>query len=188
MDGWLWSKLPFTTPSWVIEFEFKVHGAPQALHGDGFAFWFTAQKESLGPVFGSQDLFTGLGVFFDTYANGHHPHSFPYVNAMIGDGKTHYDHGKDGKPNEVGGCPADFRDKSWPTKAKIKYVRNEMLQVQLNIRGDDTWEDCFIAYNVSLPGVGYLGFSAWTGDVHDNHDIIRIVSNGITNLLSELGL
>ncbi|RKO92648.1 legume-like lectin, partial [Blyttiomyces helicus] len=175
-DGWLWGRVPFTSSSWVVEFEFKVHGLGGSLYGDGFGFWYTADKETLGPVFGSKDEFTGLGVFFDTYSNGRHRHTFPYVNAMLGDGKTKYDHSNDGKTNEIGGCAADFRERDWPTKAKVKYIRDEMLQVQLNIKGDDVWEDCFIAYNISLPTLGYLGFSAWTGDVSDNHDIISVTT------------
>ncbi|KAJ3048499.1 hypothetical protein HK097_010484 [Rhizophlyctis rosea] len=100
---------------------------------------------------------------------------------MIGDGKTKYDHSNDGIPQQIGGCPSDFRGKEHATVAKVKYVQNQMLQIQLSVRGDDSWEDCFIAENVTLPTLGYLGFSAWTGDVHDNHDIIRVTTHGITN-------
>ncbi|KAJ3080191.1 hypothetical protein HK102_003235 [Quaeritorhiza haematococci] len=179
--GFLWGKVPFTSSSWLLELEFKVHGHGSTLFGDGFAFWYTTDKEVEGPVFGSKDEFTGLGVFFDTYSNGKHRHTFPYVNAMVGDGKTKYDHSQDGKPTEIGGCPADFRNKNYPTKARIKYIRNQVLQVQLNIRGNDEWSNCFTASNVTLPTMGYLGFTAFTGDVTDNHDIIKIVVNGIVN-------
>ncbi|KAJ3372771.1 hypothetical protein HDU91_002131 [Kappamyces sp. JEL0680] len=62
--------------SWAVEFGFSVNH-DGALSGDGFAFWVTPQKEVsgkgerpiLGPVFGNQDFFNGLGIFFDTYAN-----------------------------------------------------------------------------------------------------------------------
>ncbi|KNC99959.1 uncharacterized protein SPPG_05331 [Spizellomyces punctatus DAOM BR117] len=180
-SGWLWSKQPFTSSSWLVEFDFKVHGASSGLHGDGFAFWYTTDKEQGGPVYGSKDQFTGLGVFFDTYANGRHKFSFPYVNAMIGDGKTKYDHANDGVTNQIGGCSVDFRQKDVATKARIKYYKDDMVEVSLNYKGDDTWEQCFTKYNVSLPTHGYLGFSAFTGDVSDNHDIITITTKGITN-------
>ncbi|KAJ3174816.1 hypothetical protein HK101_010823 [Irineochytrium annulatum] len=216
-SGWLWSKVPFTSSSWIIEFEFKVSGAGTALYGDGFAFWFTSDREKMGPVFGNKDEFNGLGLFFDTYSNGRHRVcvgmtafggsyaryniTFPYVNAMVGDGKTKYDQSTDGRSNELGGCSADFRGKSHPTSAKIKYVRGGALEVlheeigllvgrmfnalglkvSLNIKGTNTWEPCFTAQNVSLPNFGYLGFSSHTGDASDNHDIIKIISNGIVN-------
>ncbi|KAK9686806.1 hypothetical protein K7432_015036 [Basidiobolus ranarum] len=102
--GWLWSKHALPTSSWEIEFEFKVSGAGANLFGDGFAFWATTNDPSTGPVFGSVDKFDGLGVFFDTYANSKANHNFPYVMAMIGDGKTSYDNSKDGSDTEAAGC------------------------------------------------------------------------------------
>lgn len=55
-------------------------------------------------MFGSQDKFEGLGVFIDTYKNNRPGTVFPYVMAMIGDGKTAYDKDNDGKANELAGC------------------------------------------------------------------------------------
>jgi mannose-binding lectin 2 len=86
-----------------IEVEFKIHGEGN-LHGDGFAMWLTKQRATQGPVFGSTDNFEGLGIFFDTYKNNRPGTSFPYVMAMMGDGKTPYDQAHDGKANEVAGC------------------------------------------------------------------------------------
>ncbi|KAJ1562733.1 nucleolar DEAD-box protein required for synthesis of 60S ribosomal subunit, partial [Nowakowskiella sp. JEL0078] len=169
--GWLWSRNPLTASSWVIDFEFKVH-SHNSLHGDGFAFWYTEDKEIEGPVFGSKDRFKGLGIFFDTYANSRPKHLFPYISIMVGDGNAMYDHHADGMPNEIGGCPADFRSKDWPTKAKVKYVRDGYLQVQVNINNDDEWEDCAIIPFVKLPVIGYLGFTAATGDP-DTHRFKR---------------
>lgn len=57
-----------------------------------------------GPVFGSTDNFEGLGIFFDTYKNNRPGTSFPFVMAMMGDGKTNYDQAHDGKANQLAGC------------------------------------------------------------------------------------
>ncbi|KAJ3108370.1 hypothetical protein HDU97_001495 [Phlyctochytrium planicorne] len=179
--GWLWGKVPFTSASWVIEIEFKVSGAGTSLFGDGFAFWYVSERETAGPVFGSKDYFTGLGVFFDTYSNGRHRFPFPYVTAMVGDGKTTYDLGNDGKTNEIGGCSSDFRGKDYVTKARLHYVKGAALQLDMDVKGNQIYETCFIARNVSLPSFGYLGFSAHTGDATDNHDIIRVSTSGIVN-------
>jgi lectin, mannose-binding 2 len=48
---------------------------------------------------------------------------------MLGDGKTAYDNDNDGKDQELGGCSSEFRDKDYPTKAKIRYIKNTSLQV-----------------------------------------------------------
>ena len=86
-----------------IEFEFKIHGKAH-LHGDGMALWVTKERAKQGQVFGSIDNFEGLGIFFDTYKNNRPGVTFPYVMAMVGDGKTSYDKGSDGKDQEVAGC------------------------------------------------------------------------------------
>jgi mannose-binding lectin 2 len=66
--------------------------------------WLTKQRATQGPVFGATDNFEGLGIFFDTYKNNRPGTSFPYVMAMMGDGKTTYDQAHDGKANELAGC------------------------------------------------------------------------------------
>jgi lectin, mannose-binding 2 len=68
------------------------------------AMWITKQRAQTGTVFGFTDNFEGLGIFIDTYKNGRAGTSFPYVMAMLGDGRTPYDNDNDGKANDVGGC------------------------------------------------------------------------------------
>lgn len=86
-----------------VEVEFAITGTGH-LFGDGMGIFFTNQRAQEGPVFGSQDKFEGLGVFIDTYKNNRPGTVFPYVMAMIGDGKTAYDKDNDGKANELAGC------------------------------------------------------------------------------------
>lgn len=102
-SGWIFSKIPLTATNWEIEFEFSISGKGN-LHGDGFALWVTKERAQPGPVFGHADRFEGLGLFFDTYKNNRPGVVFPYVMAMLGDGKTTYDSAHDGKANELGGC------------------------------------------------------------------------------------
>lgn len=100
---------------------------------------------------------------------------------MAGDGKTKYDHDNDGKNGEIAGCPADFRGWDHTTKAKIKYVRGQFLQIQLAIMEDGLWRDCIFSKNTTLPTSGYLGFTAFTGEVYDIHDIVQVTTNAIVN-------
>jgi len=127
-EGWIFSRVPLTATNWEIEVEFKIHGYG-SLHGDGFAMWLTRQRAQPGPVFGSIDNFEGLGIFFDTYKNNRPGTVFPYVMAMVGDGKTTYDKNNDGKANEYAGCSArGIRDASVPTKAKLTYFQDKSLK------------------------------------------------------------
>ncbi|EAS34361.3 lectin family integral membrane protein [Coccidioides immitis RS] len=177
--GWLWSRVPLTATNWQIELEFKIHGEG-SLHGDGFALWLTKQRATSGPVFGSADRFEGLGIFFDTYKNGRTGVSFPLVMAMMGDGKTAYDAAYDGRANDIGSCSArGLRGSSIPTKARLTYFQDKSLALDLQYKSDYSWTPCFKItpsndVSIKIPSISYLGFSAETGELSDNHDIIEV--------------
>jgi len=173
--GWLWSRLPLSATNFMIEAEFKISGDSSHLFGDGMAMWLSKERAQTGPVFGSEDKFTGLGIFLDTYANARHAYSFPRVNLMLGDGATSYDVGSDGDKQLLGGCSANYRRTNVATKLKVTYVRDRYLDIKIQYKAWDEWIDC-LRVNVSLPGTLYLGFSAHTGDVFDAHDIISVTS------------
>ncbi|KAH0538284.1 hypothetical protein FGG08_005104 [Glutinoglossum americanum] len=177
-QGWLFSRVPLTATNWEIEVEFKIDGNGN-LHGDGMALWVTKQRATQGPVFGSTDQFEGLGIFFDTYKNNRPGVTFPYVMAMLGDGKTKYDHGNDGKANELAGCSARIRKADVPTKARLTYFQDSYLKLDLQYRREDEWTECFTASDVRLPSVAYLGFSAETGELSDEHDIISVSTKSL---------
>ena len=104
---------------------------------------------------------------------------------MVGDGETEYDLANDGKRNEVAGCEANIRSNSRSeiaTKARITYYKNTYLELKLQYKAWDQWEPCFTIPNVTLPSAAYLGFTALTGEVSDNHDIISITTNNIISM------
>jgi mannose-binding lectin 2 len=173
--GWLFSRVPLTATNWEIEVEFKIHGK-NALYGDGFAMWITKERGKPGPVFGMSDYFEGLGIFFDTYKNNRPGVVFPYVMAMVGDGKTSYDKDTDGKNTEFAGCSArGIRYANVPTKFRLTYFQDKFLKLELQYKADGEWTLCFQTTNPpAIPQVAYLGFSAETGELSDNHDIISI--------------
>ncbi|CAG7984166.1 unnamed protein product [Penicillium salamii] len=169
-----------------IELEFEIHGAGN-LHGDGFALWLTKERATQGPVFGSTDRFEGLGIFFDTYKNNRPGVSFPYVMAMMGDGQTTYDQAHDGKANELAGCSArGLRSAPIPTKARLTYFQDKSLSLELQYKSEDTWAECFTLNaedsNIAIPSVAYLGLSAETGELSDNHDIISLKAENLYSL------
>ena len=183
-SGWLFSRMPLTATNWAVEVEFKIWGTGN-LFGDGMAMWVTKERAEVGPVFGMRDNFEGLGLFFDTYKNNRPGVVFPYVMAMLGDGKTSYDQSNDGKTNELAGCSArGIRNADFPTKAKITYFQDKELTVELMYKSEGEWTQCFSVPNVKLPTVAYLGFSAETGQLSDNHDIIKV---DVSNLYSPSG-
>ncbi|KAI9853002.1 MAG: hypothetical protein M1838_002781 [Thelocarpon superellum] len=178
-QGWLFSRIPLTATNWEIEVEFRIHGNGH-LHGDGMAMWLTKQHGTQGPVFGSADNFEGLGIFFDTYKNNRPGVVFPLVMAMMGDGQATYDNNNDGKANELASCSArGIRGATHPTKARLTYFQDAMLKLDLQYKGPEEWQECFNLSNIKVPSITYLGFSAHTGELSDNHDIIRVETNNL---------
>lgn len=170
--GWLWSRLPITATNYEIEFEFSISGRGASIFGDGMAMWLTSSRATTGPVFGNIDEFQGLGIFIDTYKNGRTGTTFPYVSAMLGDGKTKYDAQHDGKATELAGCSArGIRQASIPTKGRLTYIKDDYLKLELQYKSEGEWTECFTTPGVALPNVMYLGFTAITGEVSDNHDV-----------------
>ncbi|CAK9786021.1 lectin [Cutaneotrichosporon oleaginosum] len=179
-SGWLWSRLPLAVPNWQIEFEFHVDGKGMSMYGDGFALWVTRDRATPGPVFGNQDHFTGLAVFFDTYANSRHGYSFPRITAMLGDGRTPADLEGDNARNELAACSKNFRRRNVATKARLTYVKGKGLRLETQFDEWDKWDVCFDAPNVELPSSPFIGFTALTGDVADNHDIVGVSTYSAT--------
>ncbi|KAI5356793.1 Putative legume-like lectin, concanavalin A-like lectin/glucanase domain superfamily [Septoria linicola] len=182
--GWIYSRVPLTASNWEIELDFMIHGTG-SLFGDGMAMWITKERAEMGTVFAMKDRFEGLGIFFDTYKNNRPGVVFPYVMAMLGDGQTSYDQQNDGKANELAGCSArGLRNPDFPTRAKITYFQDKSLRVDLMYKKEGEWTKCFEVEGVKLPTVTYLGFSSETGELSDNHDIMKVETK---NLYSPTG-
>jgi len=173
--GALWNSVPVTSRNWELQVQFKVHGKGKDLFGDGFAIWYTKERMTPGPVFGSKDYFTGLGIILDTYSNhnGPHNHGHPYISAMISNGTLHYDHDRDGTHTQLAGCEAKFRNLEHDSYVAIRYEQNK-LSVSIDIDNKAAFKPCFEVSGVQLPTHYYLGMSAATGDLSDNHDIIAV--------------
>ncbi|XP_049459407.1 lectin, mannose-binding 2-like a isoform X1 [Epinephelus fuscoguttatus] len=197
-QGAVWSRIPCHLTDWEMQVHFKIHGqGKKNLNGDGLAIWYTKERAQKGPVFGNVDNFTGLGVFVDTYPNEekhleaqkkrYTPRTqriFPFVLAMVGNGTISYDHERDGRPTELGGCNAMVRNLKHDTFLFIRYVRRR-LTVMIDIDGQHEWRDCLDIPGVRLPKGYYFGASAITGDLSDNHDIISLKLYQLTVLRSQ---
>ncbi|KAI5465599.1 concanavalin A-like lectin/glucanase domain-containing protein [Mariannaea sp. PMI_226] len=178
--GWMYSRVPLTATNWQMEVEFKISGKNQ-LYGDGFAMWITRQRAQSGTVFGGPDNFEGLGVFIDTYKNNRPGVVFPYISAMVGDGKTSYDKAHDGKSTELAGCSArGIRHANVPTKLRLTYFQDKQLKLELQYKNEDEWQLCFETEEPpTIPNIAYVGFTAETGELSDNHDIISVTAKNL---------
>ncbi|XP_053946427.1 vesicular integral-membrane protein VIP36 [Anastrepha ludens] len=174
-SGALWNYSPVMTRNWEVHVTFKVHGRGNELFGDGFAIWYTKERMQGGPVFGSKDYFSGLAVILDTYSNqnGPHNHQHPYLSAMINNGTWTYDHDRDGTHTQLAGCEVRFRNVDYETHVSIRY-ENDILSISTDMENRGEWKSCFVVNDVELPTGYFLGLSATTGDLSDNHDIVGV--------------
>lgn len=51
---------------------------------------------------------------------------FPYISAMVNNGSLSYDHERDGRPTELGGCTAIVRNIRYDTFLVIRYVKRHL--------------------------------------------------------------
>ncbi|CCH45208.1 putative membrane protein [Wickerhamomyces ciferrii] len=174
--GSIFTKNSFNDKGFEVVFKFSINGKARinGLKGDGFAMFLTDKQLLQGPVFGASDYFNGLGIFFDTYRNAKRGPMFPYISVMNGNGQTKYDKDHDGKENELGGCSARgiYNPKKGEVDARLIYTSDDgYLSLDYNYNGD--WKNCFTLNDVKIPENRFLGFSAATGDLVENHDIFE---------------
>ena len=177
--GSIWSKSKTSFDWWQIELIFRVNGADR-FGGDGFAFWYTEEPLAEGPVFGSADSWKGLALIFDSYDNDRQGNN-PFIMAIVNNGSISYDPSIDGINQSVAGCLRDYRNKQFPTRVKIEYHKN-FLKVDYHSgesNSVDIYDNCFKLENVILPQFGYFGVSAATGDLADNHEVLKLLTHSI---------
>ncbi|CAG9860160.1 unnamed protein product [Phyllotreta striolata] len=178
--GAIWTKQPINFDWWEVDISFRISGRGR-IGADGLAFWYTKSKGAYnGDVFGSSDQWNGLGLFFDSFDNDNH-HNNPYIMAILNDGTKQFDHQNDGTTQQLAGCLNDFRNKPFPTKARIEYYQNT-LTVQFHngmTNNEQDYQMCLRAENVILPKGGYFGVSAATGGLADDHDVIHFLTNSL---------
>ena len=75
-----------------------------------------------------------------------------------------------------------IRGASIPTKGRLTYFQDKSLKLELQYKTDETWTTCFETDQVKIPPVAYLGFSAETGELSDNFDIISVEAKNLYTL------
>ncbi|XP_063984599.1 protein ERGIC-53 [Diachasmimorpha longicaudata] len=178
--GAIWTKKTTDFDWWVVDLVFRVTGRGR-IGADGLAFWYTTDKGHYnGTVFGSSDMWNGLGIFFDSFDNDN-KHNNPYIMAVLNNGDKIFDHTNDGSTQLLSGCLRDFRNKPFPTRARIEYYKNTLTVLFHNgmTNSNDDYEMCLRADNVYLPKRGYFGVSAATGGLADDHDVLQFLTTSL---------
>ncbi|ERE82903.1 protein ERGIC-53-like protein [Cricetulus griseus] len=161
--GSVWTKTKAAFENWEVEVTFRVTGRGR-IGADGLAIWYTENQGLDGPVFGSADMWNGVGIFFDSFDNDGKKNN-PAIVIIGNNGQINYDHQNDGTTQALASCQRDFRNKPYPVRAKITYYQ-KTLTVMINngfTPDKNDYEFCAKVENMIIPTQGHFGISAATG-------------------------
>lgn len=177
--GWLWAKNPLPFKDWIVDVVMRIHGRGK-VGADGMVFWVTTDREQEGPIFGSKDMWNGLGVFFDSFDNDGRGNN-PAIYAVMNDGRQTFDHNNDGGAQIIGSCLRDFRNKPYPYRVRVEYYRNTLtVSVSTGMQAnEEASEMCLRVENVNIPQNAYLGLSSATGGLADDHDVLALITHSL---------
>ncbi|KAM4748960.1 protein ERGIC-53-like [Rhinophrynus dorsalis] len=183
--GSIWTKQNASFPHWELEVSFRISGHGR-MGSEGLAVWYTRQPGRSGPVYGSGDLWDGVGIIFDTYDNDQKGNN-PTILIVGNNGKLNYDHSSDGSSQALASCMKDFRNTVRPFRAKITYYKRA-LQVSVYTGlspSDNVYELCAEVKNMVIPPTGYFGISAATGFLADDHDVLSFLTYSLSRTWQE---
>ena len=78
-----------------------------------------------------------------------------------------------------------------PTKARLTYFQDKSLSLDMLYASQQEYSNCFTLSsadaNITIPSVAYLGLSAETGELSDNHDILSLKTQNLYSVSSHAG-
>lgn len=206
--GALWSAEPLgaeaTETDWVLTATVRISGQGRTLFGDGMGIFVTTTRYQDGPLLGYTDKFAGFGVLLDTFRNT--DLKVPHKDVSIVLHGPDEPAASDGdEVAQRSGCDSNFRyfegrdDFSAVNSmsvVRIVYRRSThqdaskaggTLSVHIDAKNSGEWEKCasIAIDSASLPAAwlkdAYVGVSASTGALADNHDIVSIALQRLDN-------
>lgn len=182
--GSLWSRKSLNTNAISAILKFRISGSGKNFFGDGIALWFVQQGYyTEGTLHGFQEKFKGVGIIFDTFKNTETADQHRDVTILINDGKKTFEV----MTKDVKGCNTNIRyhaeraDFSVTDASRAKIIINGTnLIVAIDGKNTGSFTECVNLNDLDVPGgsdwlkSAYIGISATTGQLADNHDIISL--------------
>jgi len=157
--------------------------------------WFVQQGYyTEGTLHGFQEKFKGIGIIFDTFKNTETADQHRDITILINDGKKTFEL----MTQDVKGCNTNMRyhaeraDFSVTDSSRAKVIINGTnLIVSIDGKNTGTFIDCVNLKDLELPGGedwlknAYVGITATTGQLADNHDIISLSTYSNTEVMEK---
>ncbi|KAI9284404.1 legume-like lectin family-domain-containing protein [Umbelopsis sp. AD052] len=168
--GQIWSTIPNSHAEWEVNMQLRISGQHVG-GGRGMAFWYAAEPNQDGPIFGSKDKWNGLGIWFDSY----NPKTkSPMTMALVNDGTKQFASKVDPTQHMLGSCFQNYRNTYEPLYVKVTY-RNKTLSVLMDRENrGSSYRHCFRKQDVELPTGYFFGLSASSQNPADDHDVITL--------------
>jgi mannose-binding lectin 2 len=183
--GSLWMKQKLASPNIVTTVKFRISGQGKNFYGDGVGVWFTDSAFwSEGDLHGGQANFKGVAIIFDTFKNTESLSNHRDVTVLVNDGQKSIELMKE----DVQGCNtnpaaryhnerADFQ--ATDASRALITIQGNKLSIQVDARNNGEWQECVDQYEIPELAVdwltnSYMGITASTGQLGDNHDIISV--------------
>ena len=169
---------------WTLELKFRISGQGKNFFGDGIGLWVTnSAYYTEGDLHGNQEHFYGIGIIFDTFKNTENLAQHRDVTILVNNGER----STEDMLERVMGCNvnvryhnerADFSAKD-ASRAQVTFTEDS-LKVMIDARNTGDWVECADIHHGDLglsPGWladAYIGITASTGQLADNHDILSL--------------
>lgn len=98
----------------------------------------------------------------------------PYIYGMMNDNTKLFTQMPDPLNNQIGGCFSNYRNVPHPLHVKIVYAKNTLKVYLDHDKNGHEYQLCFSVSDLKLPTDYYFGFSASTGYMADDHDLISV--------------
>ncbi|KAG0334138.1 hypothetical protein BG004_000540 [Podila humilis] len=171
LKGSVWRKTPTEFNEWEVEFSFKAFGQ-STVGGRGLAFWYTKDHGVNGPIFGSKDQWTGLGIFMDT-SDPANQRSNSVIYGIMNEGNKRFPSNPVANGNSFGGCLRDYKNSPNPVVVRVSYI-GQILRVAVDTHNRGRkMITCFEQKDISLPSGYHFGISAEAAEhgTPDDHDL-----------------
>ena len=180
--GALWGRSKIDSDTLNAILKFRISGQGKTFYGDGIAIWITSNKNWIeGDFHGSKEKFQGIAIIMDTFKNSEYAFAHRDITVLVNDGEKSYEMMTD----DIVGCDVNVRYHNARadfsvTDASRVYLSiddNNSLDIQVDARNNNNWMDCVHLNRLPFLNKGwlkdaYIGITASTGSLADNHDIL----------------
>lgn len=212
-NGFVWNTVKSSLADFEFTFAIKLTEHLQnaqttrmSTSGQGFAFWYTESPTRVGPVYGSHDMWKGLGVMFNTQHYETRPLDHTIITVVVNDGTQEFSsyfntEGADNEDGQLGDSvlwrgdcklpPFRHSNGAYGAGATTLIIRLSLREGTLSMDATSTQGTlpisggriaidqhpltrCFAKDKIELGTDKFIGFSAHSAFLGDQHDILAL--------------